>query len=198
MARALLDVGLWIFELREAGDAALDRLRFDDPLAALRWLRRASAAPGAGAILRRFFVERTGAADAAQREDDELFQQLAHLIASGRVVVVARPSVDLGTFGDSGDEMDEALPTSAVAPDSTREPAHAGRTWITIELIGEDDQPISGERYRVELPDGSVREGSLDQHGLARFFEIEPGSCVVTFPDLDQEAWESLGTTAEP
>jgi hypothetical protein len=67
--------------------------------------------------------------------------------------------------------------------------------WIEIELVGEDDKPISGEKYRVTLPDGSIDEGSLDQNGWARVEGFEEGSCKVTFPDLDQDAWEFLETT---
>lgn len=63
-------------------------------------------------------------------------------------------------------------------------------SWIEVELVGEDGKPIPGERYRVTLPDGSVAEGSLDQNGMARVEGFEPGSCKVTFPDLDQDAWE--------
>ena len=63
-------------------------------------------------------------------------------------------------------------------------------SWIEIELVDEDDNPVPGERYRVELPDGSIAEGSLDENGFKRIEGIEPGSCKVSFPNLDEEAWE--------
>jgi len=66
------------------------------------------------------------------------------------------------------------------------------RTWIEIQLIGEDGQPRPGERYRILLPDGSASEGTLDGDGLARVDDIDPGTCVVTFPDLDKDAWKPL------
>ena len=61
--------------------------------------------------------------------------------------------------------------------------APCGR-WIEIEieLLGEDDRPVVGERYRLELDDGST--------GCVRLEGIDPGRCKVTFPDLDPEAWE--------
>lgn len=62
--------------------------------------------------------------------------------------------------------------------------------WIEIELVGEDDKPIPGERYRVTAPDGRVAEGSLNGDGFARVNNLEPGTCKITFPDLDQDAWE--------
>jgi hypothetical protein len=63
-------------------------------------------------------------------------------------------------------------------------------SWIEIELVGEDKKPIPGERYRITLPDNSVAEGTLDDKGLARVEGFEKGSCKITFPDLDQDAWE--------
>ncbi|MGD9341404.1 MAG: hypothetical protein PVG76_10755 [Chromatiales bacterium] len=64
------------------------------------------------------------------------------------------------------------------------------KSWIEIELIDEEDQPVAGERYQIELPDGSVAKGTLDQDGFARVDGIDPGTCKVTFPELDKEAWE--------
>jgi len=63
------------------------------------------------------------------------------------------------------------------------------RTWIAIELIGEDEQPIPGMAYTVTLPGGTVREGKLDDKGSIVFMEVPPGLCKVTFPELDKEAW---------
>ena len=63
-------------------------------------------------------------------------------------------------------------------------------SWIEIELVGEDDKPIPGEKYRITLPDNTVDEGTLDAKGFARVQGFESGSCKVTFPELDQEAWE--------
>jgi len=65
-------------------------------------------------------------------------------------------------------------------------------SWIEIELIGEDDSPVVGESYRVILADGTAVEGSLDEKGLARIEGIEPGTCKVTFPRLDSDAWEKI------
>lgn len=86
-------------------------------------------------------------------------------------------------------------------------------TWIEIELLGDgspslarsgqvgkdgepvaapagEDYPIVGEKYRVVLPDGNVREGALDADGVARLDGIPRGLCEVGFPELDQDAWE--------
>jgi uncharacterized protein (DUF2345 family) len=67
----------------------------------------------------------------------------------------------------------------------------AKTTWIEIVLVGEDDQPVAGERYRITLPDGHVIEGRLDAKGEARVEDLDPGNCVVTFPRLDADAWNA-------
>jgi hypothetical protein len=46
--------------------------------------------------------------------------------------------------------------------------------------------------YRITLPDGSVAEGTLDENGFARVEGIVPGTCQITFPSLDKEAWEKV------
>lgn len=63
-------------------------------------------------------------------------------------------------------------------------------SWIEIELVGEDDEPIPGARYRITLPGGALREGELDDQGRARLDDLPAGACRVSFPDLDEEAWE--------
>lgn len=65
-------------------------------------------------------------------------------------------------------------------------------SWIEIELVGEDDKPIPGEKYEIALPDGSVASGTLDQKGFARVEGFKKGQCQISFPDLDQDAWEKI------
>jgi len=66
------------------------------------------------------------------------------------------------------------------------------KTWIAIELIGEDDKPVPAVPYRIVLVDGTTKEGTLDSAGKARVDDIDPGTCVVTFPDLDKDAWDAI------
>ncbi len=61
--------------------------------------------------------------------------------------------------------------------------------WIELNLVDEDDKPLPGEQYQVTLPDGSVADGTLDEKGHARIENIDPGSCQITFPNLDKNAW---------
>ena len=64
------------------------------------------------------------------------------------------------------------------------------KTWIEIELIDKNGMPVGNERYKLTLPDGSVKWGRLDSDGKARVERLQPGACQVTFPDRDQEVWE--------
>jgi hypothetical protein len=64
------------------------------------------------------------------------------------------------------------------------------KSWIEIELVGEDGKGIPGEQYRITMPDGTVHNGTLDEKGCARVEGMDPGTCKVTFPELDKDAWE--------
>ena len=76
-------------------------------------------------------------------------------------------------------------------PPETKEEKAKKPSWIEIELVDEDKQPVPGEKYKITLPDGeSVAEGTLDDKGCARVEGFESGGCKITFPDLDKEAWE--------
>jgi type VI secretion system secreted protein VgrG len=64
------------------------------------------------------------------------------------------------------------------------------KSWIEIELLDEQGNPVAGERYRVTLTDGTtIAEGTTDENGFARVSKIDPGNCKITFPNLDREAW---------
>ena len=66
-------------------------------------------------------------------------------------------------------------------------------SWIEIELVDMKDNPIPGQAYKIILADGeTVAEGTLDDKGLARLDGIDPGTCKITFPDLDKDAWEKV------
>ena len=81
------------------------------------------------------------------------------------------------------EECEKARQAASEAAEATE------KTWIEILLVGEDDAPVPGEQFRITLPDGRVREGELDGNGSARMDDIDPGSCQITFPNLDKDAW---------
>ena len=64
------------------------------------------------------------------------------------------------------------------------------KSWIKLKLVDEEGKPVPGESYKVTLPDGRVASGSLNEKGEAEVKGIDPGSCKITFPNLDKDAWE--------
>jgi hypothetical protein len=80
--------------------------------------------------------------------------------------------------------------SSSKSPDSPQQPCAGEAAWIEIELFDEHDKAIADEKYVLVLPDGTERKGKTDVKGLVRVENIEPGKCVVKFPDVDQGDWE--------
>jgi hypothetical protein len=68
------------------------------------------------------------------------------------------------------------------------------RSWVEIQLVGEDDSPIPNEKYALKLPGGKLLEGNLDDQGKVRIDGLPPGQCQVAFPDLDKTAWTPVET----
>jgi type VI secretion system secreted protein VgrG len=83
-----------------------------------------------------------------------------------------------------------ATPVKPYKPPQTEEEEEKKTAWIEIELVDEEDEPVPSEKYEIKLPDGSVAKGTLDGNGFARVEGIDPGTCEITFPNLDKDAWE--------
>ena len=78
-----------------------------------------------------------------------------------------------------------------VPPDADEQPTDDEETdFIEIELKDDDGEPVPGEAYEIELPDGSIASGTLDSKGYARVDGIKPGDCKVRFPGYDTSAWD--------
>jgi type VI secretion system secreted protein VgrG len=83
-----------------------------------------------------------------------------------------------------------AAAAANVGADETSAADRKPKTWIEIKLVNKDGLPVPGEKYQVKLPDGTVAEGTLDSKGHARIDGVDPGSCEVTFPDMDETVWD--------
>jgi uncharacterized Zn-binding protein involved in type VI secretion len=55
------------------------------------------------------------------------------------------------------------------------------KDWIELELKDEDGKPLGGAEYHINLPNGQVRNGKLDNNGNARVENIPPGQIKVFF-----------------
>jgi hypothetical protein len=69
-------------------------------------------------------------------------------------------------------------------------------SWIEIELVDEDGKPVADEEYRVLAPDGGEHVGRLGSSGRARVGDIPAGTCKVSFPGLDADAWRHVASSA--
>ncbi len=70
------------------------------------------------------------------------------------------------------------------------EKAKTKKSWIEIILVDMEGKPVPGVKYRITPPGGAPVEGTLNEHGQAGLYQIDPGSCKVTFPELDKDAWD--------
>jgi hypothetical protein len=57
-------------------------------------------------------------------------------------------------------------------------------TFVAFKLVDDTGRAIPRVRYRVELPDGSVREGAVDDNGEAREDDCTPGRCRISLIEL--------------
>ncbi len=109
----------------------------------------------------------------------------------------ADPGSKEPSFRNQRQTAQATLPPSELAAanapwhDPNSEENKEKKHWIEIELVDKKNKPVPGEKYRVTLPDGTtVAEGTLDSKGHARVDGIDPGTCKVTFPNLDKNAWK--------
>jgi hypothetical protein len=60
---------------------------------------------------------------------------------------------------------------------------------LAIELIDDAGNPVPNENYIVVVPEGVKKTGRLDAKGRAYIGDIDPGSCDISFPDIDGREW---------
>jgi len=165
----------------ELPDGALLVPRAEAAFAVRSWLGRGpSRRPDRLAI-----VEALSGATARGADDRALDTRIAAALADGRLRAFRRqaPIEVTGVGEGQGEALSERRPVG---------PADE-RTWIGIELVEEDPphRPIPFARYRIELPDGSVREGILDEHGRAEIRDIDPGACKISFLARHRADWRA-------
>lgn len=56
------------------------------------------------------------------------------------------------------------------------------KTWVKVQLVDDQGRGLADVPYRIELEDGSVRQGTLDRQGIVMLREIEGSTCKVSFP----------------
>jgi len=67
-------------------------------------------------------------------------------------------------------------------------------TWIEIQIVDEDGQPLSGETYQFTKTDGAMAQGTTSGTAL-RADQIPAGKCKLKLPDLHKNGWTGHGKT---
>ena len=75
-------------------------------------------------------------------------------------------------------------------------PCAADATWIEVQLLDKQNNPMVGEKYQIRLPDSSLMEGTLDENGKVRFDRIVAGRATITFPNFDTGEWSAQAPDA--
>ena len=108
----------------------------------------------------------------------------------------AAEDADIADPGKMAEIKEEQIEKKAGKYGSTpvkpHKPDEEKTSWIEIEMVDEEDEPVPGEKYKITLPDDSVAQGTLDNNGFAHIGGIDPGTCKITFPELDKDAWEMI------
>ena len=60
------------------------------------------------------------------------------------------------------------------------------KDYVEIELKDEEGNAIGNQKYKMHLPNGEIREGTLDSNGKSREEKIPPGKVTFDF-DLDDK-----------
>lgn len=158
-----------------------DLLRLDRGSAAA--LLRSASGGASMKKMRQLLAEGMPSAALTQLDDTGVLAQLAARIETGELVAFRRRGAQ-GIWTDRVVIVAEQEVTEAPPLVEENDEEH----WLQIRLVDDEGNPVAGERYRVELPDGTVIEGNLDSNGQARVNDIDdPGSAVVTFPDAEGE-----------
>jgi hypothetical protein len=85
----------------------------------------------------------------------------------------------------------EPVPVAVEPPPPKKDEEPKEKTWVEVALVDMEGQPVPGARYRIKLPgEAEPREGTLDDKGRVGFYQIDPGTCKINFPDYDKDAWE--------
>lgn len=59
------------------------------------------------------------------------------------------------------------------------------KSWVSINMLDALGNAVPHLDYVITLPDGRTVTGKLDQNGQAHIENIDPGDCMVQFPDLE-------------
>ncbi len=143
--------------------------------------RRLARDPWAKQSLRHKLAREQPGIDPSRIEDLETAERFApHIFFPGHTRF-ARPTSTGAATAAAGGGATAVAAAAEPAPAPAAEPA---TSWVGIELLDEEGNAVAGAKYRIDLPDGSTAEGTLDTSGRVRVEDVVSGTCKITFPDL--------------
>jgi uncharacterized Zn-binding protein involved in type VI secretion len=107
----------------------------------------------------------------------------------GGVIVVGCPTVIIGSSAQV-----EALKTEKPFCEECEKKR---QTVLVLEHTYHDDDPVQGAEYEVELRDGTIIKGKLDDEGKARIEGVPAERAKVRFGP-DKRQWERKDQTPNP
>ncbi|MCX4241749.1 hypothetical protein [Paraliomyxa miuraensis] len=168
------DDGLWRYCLGSAmgrdGEALTER---EARWVLAQWFTRE---PGRGE-LRRFAATELRV---EARTDDGLVERVLALLEMRAVRLWRLPRMGIAEAFEVA-EAEEAEPLVAESEDETH--------WFHVVVVDEEDRPMAGVRYRIELTDGRVREGKTDANGGVYYDGMPAGECNFLLVEYDEEMW---------
>jgi len=142
---------------------------------------------GGMAYLRTVLAEEMANGALAKMGDAEVIEALATRVDRGQLTLIARRPLNV----DIPPMIIEAPPPPAPEPPPPEKKPE--EDWIEVVLMDDNDppQPVAGAAYRLELEDGRVIEGYLDNDGKARVDGVPKGiKAKVSFPEYDEPVAE--------
>ena len=92
----------------------------------------------------------------------------------------------------SPSEPASAQASSASVTPASEPPTPTGeKSWVDLELVDEEGNPVPNARYKLCMADGTEREGVLGDDGRRREESLHPGVVKITFPDFDATEWDA-------
>ena len=109
----------------------------------------------------------------------------ASLVAPAKPVIAKLATrADPGKVFEGGGDGDE--PEHDPDAEENQDKTH----YIEVQLVDEEGNPVTGERVKFKLPNGKIATRITNEEGVAKVVRIDPGNCEISFPGLDDKAWE--------
>lgn len=99
---------------------------------------------------------------------------------SAKTKVDAKSSNDATSSGD----------TKSSGGKKKQDEVNKDLNWIEVQLVGEDDTPVSGVHWELIDSQGQRHLSSTNEKGVGRIENLPSGSCKFSFHMLDKRVWD--------